>query len=133
MKMINRLKSQWEKTLGYFKKRVGLGTKRVYGKSPKEFELSIALPELDKQDINLEVKDNCLIVSGSKTYKNELSSCGWNRKAYGYASFRRVFLLPDHVDLNKIEANFRDGILHIQTDVKIGYENNIKRIAVNYK
>ena len=42
------------------------------------------------------------------------------RKEFNYQSFFRSFYLPDSVDENKIEANYKDGILHVAIAKKPG-------------
>ena len=53
------------------------------------------------------------------------------RKEFNYQSFRRSFSLPDYADENKITANYKDGILHVEIDKKEGQKQNIaKTIAI---
>ncbi len=79
----------------------------------KSFEINIAVPGLKKKDIKIEVKDNCLVISSEKEYKNEEKSKNWMRKEYGYASFQRIFQLPENANPDKIKAKMKKGILQI--------------------
>ena len=96
----------------------------------KAFELSIALPSLDKKDVKIEVQNGCLIVSSEKQYENEEKNKNWIRREYGYASFQRMFQLPEGADQDKIQAEMKNGVLLIKVAKKAGYIENKKQIAI---
>jgi HSP20 family protein len=79
----------------------------------KSFEINVAIPGLKKKDIKIEIQDNCLVISSEKEYKNEEKSKNWMRKEYGYASFQRIFQLPENANPDKIKAKMKKGILQI--------------------
>jgi HSP20 family protein len=96
----------------------------------KAFEINLVLPGLDKKDLKIEVQNNCLIISSEKQYQKEDRNKNWIRKEFGYASFQRMFELPDSADADKIQANMDKGILSIMVGKKDGYMTNIKQIKV---
>tara|TARA_R110002049_G_scaffold298365_2_gene488042 strand:- start:1257 stop:1694 length:438 start_codon:yes stop_codon:yes gene_type:complete len=79
----------------------------------KSFEVSLALPGVDKKDVTIEVVDDKLVISSQKQYKKEESDDNWMRKEFGYASFQRVFQLPRNSNPDEIEASMKNGILKI--------------------
>ncbi len=80
----------------------------------KAFEVSIAVPGLNKDEINVEIKNNNLIISSEKQYSKKEKDKNWMRKEYGYASFQRIFQLPDNINENKIQATLKNGILNVE-------------------
>ena len=96
----------------------------------KAFEVSFALPGLDKKDIKIEIKNDFLIVSSEKQYEKEDKNKNWIRREYGYASFQRQFQLPASADQDKIQAEMKNGVLSITVAKKAGYIENRKRIAI---
>jgi len=96
----------------------------------KAFEVNIALPGLDKNDVKLEIKDNCLIISSEKQYDKEDRNKEWIRKEYGYASFQRMFQLPESADHEKVQAEMKNGILSVKIAKKATYFENKKLIAI---
>jgi HSP20 family protein len=96
----------------------------------KQYEVTVAAPGFDKKDIKLEVKDNCLIISSEKQYETEENEGLWMRKEYGYASFQRMFELPEDTDGNNIDASLKDGILKIRLAKRKGKEVTKKFIDV---
>lgn len=97
---------------------------------PKEFEISVAVPGIDKKDINLEVRDNCLIISSEKQYDHEDREGMWMRREFGYSSFQRMFELPSSADPSKIEAKMKNGVLRIYIG-KNKHSNSLKTIKIN--
>lgn len=96
----------------------------------KAFDVSIALPGLDKNDVKLEIRDNCLIISSEKQYENEDKNKDWIRKEYGYASFQRMFQLPDSADHEQVQAEMKNGILSVRIAKKADFIENKKQIAI---
>lgn len=81
--------------------------------SKDDYRLEVAAPGLSKNDFNLQIDNNILTISAEKEEKQEKKEEAYNRKEFSYTSFSRSFTLPDVVEHDKIEANYRDGILHI--------------------
>jgi HSP20 family protein len=96
----------------------------------KAFEVSVALPGLDKKDIKVEIQNDCLIVSSEKKYEKEEKNKNWIRREYGYASFRRMFHLPESADQDKVQAEMKNGVLSIKVAKKKDYIENKKQIAI---
>lgn len=96
----------------------------------KAFEVSVALPGLSKKDVKIEVQNNCLVISSEKQYKKEEKNKNWMRREYGYASFQRMFQMPESADQDKIQAEMKNGVLSIKVAKKVGYIENKKQIAV---
>lgn len=96
----------------------------------KAFEVNMALPGLDKNDVKLEIKDNCLVISSEKQYEKEDQNRDWMRREYGYASFQRMFQLPESADNEKVLAEMKNGILSVKIAKKEGYMENKKQIAI---
>ncbi|MFW5726740.1 MAG: Hsp20/alpha crystallin family protein, partial [bacterium] len=60
----------------------------------KAFEVSVALPGMEKKDVQIEVEGDCLVISSQKQFTKEEGEGRWMRREYGYASFQRIFQLP---------------------------------------
>jgi HSP20 family protein len=79
-----------------------------------ELVLTAELPGMSHEDIELEVENNVLTISGEKRNEREETEERryhlWERT---YGSFQRSFTLPRTVDADSIEARFKDGVLHV--------------------
>jgi HSP20 family protein len=96
----------------------------------KAFEVSVALPGLDKKDVKIEIQNDCLIVSSEKKYEKEEKNKNWLCREYGYASFQRMFQLPESADQDKIQAEMKNGLLSIKVAKKKDYMDNKRLIAI---
>ena len=77
--------------------------------------LSLDLPGLSKKDLKIHYENQVLTVSGERKeeYKKESqeNNSYFSEKFYG--SFSRSFKIPSHLDQDKIEAQFSDGVLEL--------------------
>lgn len=73
------------------------------------YVMSVDLPGVSKKDINIEAKDNQLIISGER--KSEKKERGFSERTYG--KFHRILTLPNGIDAEKIEAQYQDGVLTV--------------------
>ena len=71
------------------------------------------IPGLDKKQLNVEVEDGILTISGDKHSAFESEGAKVLRKELKESSFKRQFELGELLDGDNISANFKDGILSI--------------------
>lgn len=74
-------------------------------------EITAELPGVKEEDIDLTVEDGVLRLTGEKKSSREDSQSGYRERSYG--RFERRITLPSNVDEEKIEADFRDGVLTV--------------------
>ncbi len=79
----------------------------------KKFEVDVAAPGMEKKDFNIDVTDNVLTVSAEKEKEEKKEEENYVRREFGYTQFKRTFALPDNVNEEKIDANYKDGVLKI--------------------
>ena len=92
------------------------------------FEIHFAVPGLNKEDFNIELKDNYLTVSGERKFTNEKKDKNFRSIETNFGSFSRSFSLPDNVDSTKVNAKYDKGILElsIPKDEKKALKQTIK-------
>ena len=78
------------------------------------FVIKAELPGVDKKDISIDLKDRVLTLSGERSYENEAKEENYYRRERSYGKFQRAFTLPADVDSDKINAEFKDGLLQIE-------------------
>jgi HSP20 family protein len=71
------------------------------------------LPGLKKEDVNVEVDNGMLVISGERCDDNEDSRDGFYRSERVYGQFYRAIPLPEGVDADHCEASFKDGVLEV--------------------
>ena len=95
------------------------------------FELFVALAGFKKEDIQVEVDENKLTISGERKWvKQEDDTKKYHLIESEYGSFSRTFTLPKNAKINAIEASYKDGILSLSIP-KEEKENKKLQISVN--
>ena len=77
------------------------------------YELQVAAPGVNKEDFKIDVNDSILTISGERKYNKEKKENGFRSIETHFGTFGRSFSLPENVNVNKIEANYNNGILEI--------------------
>ena len=80
----------------------------------EHFVLKADLPGLAESDVNIEVEDNVLTVSGERKAEHEDKREGYVRVERAYGSFRRSLTLPEGVDPEAVTASFDNGVLEVR-------------------
>jgi len=75
--------------------------------------LKAELAGMDPKDINIEVQDNVLTVSGDRRFEEEVKEDKFYRIERRYGSFSRSLALPPTADESKVEARYENGLLQI--------------------
>ena len=71
------------------------------------------LPGMKKDDISIEVKGNVLTLTGERKHEKETKKENYYRIERSYGKFSRSFTLPDSVKVDKVKANYKDGVIEI--------------------
>lgn len=71
------------------------------------------LPGMNKDDVQIEVEDDAVILRGERREDRREEREGMYRREVSYGSFYREIPLPNNVDADNATANFRDGVLQI--------------------
>jgi HSP20 family protein len=92
-----------------------------------QLEIEMAAPGMKREDFKVEIDNNTLMISSEKEEEKEETRKKDNfvRKEFNYQSFFRSFYLPENVNENKIEATYKDGILHVTIAKKPGSEKKL--------
>ena len=78
------------------------------------FVLRADLPGLAEGDVNVELEDNVLTVSGERKAEHESRKEGYYRIERASGSFQRSLTLPEGVNAEAIEASFDKGVLEVR-------------------
>ena len=91
--------------------------------------LQAELPGLDPKDVDVRVENNVLTLRGQRKLDETVNKDNYHRVERSYGSFTRSFTLPSIVDTEKIQANYKDGVLRLTLPTK--EEAKPKQIAIN--
>ena len=93
--------------------------------------LTAELPGVNKEDIDIDLKDNTLTLKGEKKAEKKEEKENYIRVERSYGKFKRSFYVSDDIDVSKVDANFKDGVLKIKLVKK--EEAKPKQIKVEVK
>jgi len=81
--------------------------------SEKAYHIEVDLPGMKKEDIDIQIEDNTLVISGERKMKEELKEENYYKVESSFGSFSRSFSLPEEADIENINAQCTDGVLEI--------------------
>jgi HSP20 family protein len=79
----------------------------------KEYLIKAELPEVRKEDVKVTVENGVLTITGERKFEKEEKGKKYHRVERAYGNFVRSFALPDDADANKVNAEFKDGVLKV--------------------
>ncbi len=79
----------------------------------KDFVIELAVPGLNKEDINIDLDKNILTVSCAKKEEKVEEKVDYAKREFYYNEFSRSFSLPETIDSDNIKAEYTDGILYL--------------------
>ena len=83
-------------------------------KEDSAFHVEVDLPGVKKEDIDIKIEDDILVVSAVRYHKNELTKDDYYIYESSFGKLERRFVVPENIDSEKVEANYKDGRLEIE-------------------
>ena len=95
------------------------------------FEVQVAVAGFNPGEVNVEVRDNNLIVSGEKLEQELPDGHEYTHKGISARKFLRTFSLADYVEV--VSATSKNGILSVQLERQVPEAMKPKTIAITYE
>ena len=80
----------------------------------EHFVLKADLPGLSENEVNIEVENNVLTVSGERKTELEDKHEGYYRLERAFGAFSRSLTLPEGIDPDAVTASFDNGVLEVR-------------------
>ncbi len=80
----------------------------------EHFVLRADLPGMTEADVNIELEDNVLTVSGERKAEHEEKREGFYRVERAFGTFSRALTLPKGIDPEAVNASFSNGVLEVR-------------------
>lgn len=77
------------------------------------FRMEFSVPGFKREELSVSLEDNVLTVKGTHNAEQNETQEKYTRKEFSKVSFTRSFSLPEGVEMEKLEAKFEDGLLHL--------------------
>jgi len=97
----------------------------------KSYYIEVDLPGMKKEDIEIRVEENTLVISGERKMKEEIKKENYYKIESSLGKFSRSFSLPENADIENIEAKTDDGILEVKVPkLEIQKVEKVKKIEI---
>jgi HSP20 family protein len=96
-----------------------------------EIVVKVELPEVKKEDIQVKLENDLLTIRGERKLEEEAKKENYHRIERSYGEFTRSFTLPSFADPNKINAEYKDGVLRVTIGKREGAKP--KQVEVKIK
>jgi HSP20 family protein len=80
----------------------------------KEILVRAEIPGVKAEELDLSIANGALVISGEKKESQERKEKGYFHQERRFGSFRREVPLPAAVDEANVEAEYKDGVLHVK-------------------
>jgi HSP20 family protein len=79
-----------------------------------EVVVKAELPGMKREDINVRIVGNDLLLFGEKRSEERVEEKDYVRLERSYGTFRRTLRLPEGVLTDKVKASFKEGVLEVR-------------------
>jgi HSP20 family protein len=90
----------------------------IYQTSDQELVLKAELPEMAREDIDITVENGTLTIKGEKKAGDEVKEEQFHHVERRYGAFSRSFSLPQTVDVAKVGAEYKNGVLTVRLPLR---------------
>ncbi|MBD1892550.1 Hsp20/alpha crystallin family protein [Coleofasciculus sp. FACHB-SPT9] len=73
--------------------------------------LRAQLPGLEAKDLDVQVTRDAVSISGEHRSENKVEEKGYFRSEFRYGKFQRMIPLPVHIQNERVQADFQNGVL----------------------
>jgi HSP20 family protein len=98
--------------------------------SDKAYEITAEMPGMDEKNIEVKVANGVLTIKGEKQEDKEEKKKDYYMRERSFGSFERNFQVPEGVETDKIEANFKNGVLSVTLPKSPAAQKAEKKITV---
>jgi HSP20 family protein len=96
----------------------------------KEYVVKAEVPGIKKEDLNIEITEHGIEISGEAEAEEKEEDKGYLRHERRYSSFYRSLPLPNVVQTEKVEAALKDGVLTVRLPKITSTEKKSKKVQV---
>lgn len=95
------------------------------------YVVSAEVPGMNDKDMNVTIKENCLILEGEKKEEHTEDRGGISRSEFNYGSFYRMIPLSEDIDADKVVASYANGVLKVTVDKVPEAQRLSKKIPIS--
>jgi HSP20 family protein len=112
--MFNGMLGDWTGPMNLLDRRLGSWMPQVdVNETAKEIRITAELPGMEEKDLEVSLVEGALTIKGEKSEEHEVEKGDVHRSERQYGMFERTIPLPSEVDVDKVKASFKKGVLKI--------------------
>ena len=96
----------------------------------KEYTVKAELPGVKKEDLDIDLEKNYIIINAKKEEENEEEEKGYKKSEFSYGEFSRTIYFPQEIDIDHTKAKLEHGVLKITAPKMIVEKDNKKKLTV---
>lgn len=108
----------------------GITPKVEIKEKDKHYKVSVEIPGMNENDINVTLKENSLVLEGERKSESKKEEDGYYSSEFSYGSFYRSIPLSEEVNPDSVKASYKNGILTIDLDKIKSSSQNAKKIPI---
>lgn len=90
--------------------------------------LKLELPGMEAKDIDVQVTENAVLISGERKSETKTEEKGITRSEFQYGKFRRVIPLSASIQNTNVTAEYKDGILNLTLPKTEAEKNKVVKV-----
>jgi HSP20 family protein len=90
----------------------------IFQTADHELVLKAELPDMAREDIDINIENFVLTVKGEKKVSTEVKDEQYHHVERRYGSFSRSFSLPQTVDPSRVSAEYKNGVLTVRLPLR---------------
>jgi HSP20 family protein len=95
-----------------------------------QLQIRADLPGVNEKDVKISIENDTLIIQGERKREEEREEGGWYRAERSYGTFYRAIPLPQGSEVDKANANFRNGVLEVAVPVPRS-QSHVRQIPIS--
>lgn len=99
--------------------------------TPDEIKLRIEVPGIEASDLDVNVSTEAVSISGDRKSEIKHEDKGMSRSEFRYGRFQRIIPLPTRIQNDKVQAEFKNGVLCVTLPKAEEEKNKVVKVNLN--
>lgn len=96
--------------------------------TPEAIHLKLEVPGMEPKDLDVQVTAEAIAISGDRKTETKIQEKGMTRTEFRYGQFRRVIPLPTRIQNDKVQADYKNGILSLTLPKAEAEKNKVVKV-----
>jgi HSP20 family protein len=98
--------------------------------TPDAIHLKLEIPGMETKDLDVQVTAEAVSISGERKEETKTEEKGMTRTEFRYGKFQRVIPLPTRIQNDKVQAEYKNGILSLTLPKAEAEKNKVVKVNI---